>query len=152
METVDEIIIHCSATKEGQDFRANDIRSWHRQRGFADIGYHAVVCIDGKIERGRDYAMVGAHCTQQRKNYTSIGICYVGGLDAKKKPCDTRNEKQKEALYMLISALCRKYKIKRVRGHRDYAAKACPCFDAAAEYQCIADKYEALREIRSETK
>ena len=30
----DTIIIHCSATRAGQDFTAADIDRWHRQRGF----------------------------------------------------------------------------------------------------------------------
>ena len=37
----DTIIIHCSATRAGQDFTATDIDRWHRQRGFRSIGYHS---------------------------------------------------------------------------------------------------------------
>ena len=43
----DTIIIHCSATRAGQDFTAADIDRWHRQRGFRSIGYHFVVRIIG---------------------------------------------------------------------------------------------------------
>mgnify|MGYP002522570638 CR=1 FL=1 len=37
--TIKEIIVHCSATREGKDFTVNDIRKWHKKRGFNDIGY-----------------------------------------------------------------------------------------------------------------
>lgn len=32
------IIIHCSATREGQDIKASKIKKWHMQRGFEKIG------------------------------------------------------------------------------------------------------------------
>ena len=60
---------------------------------------------------------------------------YVGGLDADGKPKDTRNYSQKEALEDLIASLLIVFpSIKKISGHRDYAAKACPCFDAKKEY------------------
>ena len=38
MRKIDLIIIHCSATPEGKDFRTADIDRWHRQQGFKSIG------------------------------------------------------------------------------------------------------------------
>lgn len=75
------IIIHCSATREGQDIKAKTIKQWHKARGFSDIGYHYIIDLDGTIEKGRDESLVGAHCIG--KNAISIGICYVGGCDSK---------------------------------------------------------------------
>ena len=75
---IDEIIIHCSATPAGSNFNADDIDRWHKAQGFAKIGYHYVVCPTGTIDIGRPVLEVGAHCMEKRKNYTSIGICYVG--------------------------------------------------------------------------
>ena len=43
----DTIIIHCSATRAGQDITAADIDCWHRARGFWSIGYHYVIRLDG---------------------------------------------------------------------------------------------------------
>ena len=37
---IDEIIIHCSATKEGVDIKASTIDKWHRQNGWRCIGYN----------------------------------------------------------------------------------------------------------------
>ena len=134
MRPITEIIIHCSATEAGKDFKAADIRRWHMEgNGWKDIGYHYVIDIDGTIETGRPLDQAGAHCTNHNAN--TIGICYVGGLwNGKAK--DTRTLKQQAAMQQLIKALKLCFPtIKKVSGHRDYAKKACPCFDAGGVYQ-----------------
>lgn len=136
MRKIDEIIIHCSATAEGKDFNAADIDRWHKQRGFKKIGYHYVIKLDGTIEKGRGVEEVGAHCLNHNKN--SIGICYIGGLASDgKTPKDTRTTEQKKALWKLIVELLIKYPNATIHGHREFANKACPCFDVQKEYQCI---------------
>lgn len=141
MRRIDTIIIHCSATKRGADYGAADIEQWHRQRGFRSIGYHYVVRLDGTVEAGRPIEQTGAHC--KGWNATSIGICYIGGLDENGKPADTRTPEQKKALKALVGDLKRKYGIRQIIGHRDTSPdrdgdgmvepeeyiKACPCFD-----------------------
>ena len=131
MRKINEIIIHCSATKEGMDFNAKDIDRWHKQRGFKKIGYHYVIKLDGTVEKGRGLEEVGAHCTNHNRN--SIGICYVGGLDKAGKPKDTRTQAQKEALWNLLRILLCKYPTANVHGHNEFANKACPCFDVQKE-------------------
>lgn len=149
MRTIDKIIIHCTATREGQDVTVKIIDQWHKQRGFACIGYHYVIMPDGKVEKGRNETTVGAHCKGHNK--TSIGICYVGGLDANGHIKDTRTPAQKEALKRLIADICRRHSITEIRGHRDYSpdlnkngviephewTKACPCFDVKAEFSIL---------------
>lgn len=141
MRRIDSIIIHCSATQAGMDFSAEDIDRWHRARGMNGIGYHYVVRLDGSIEPGREVARMGAHCIGW--NEQSVGICYIGGLDAGGQPADTRTRVQKEALKRLIEELKQRYGIVAVMGHRDTSPdlngdgriepdefiKACPCFD-----------------------
>ena len=131
---INEIILHCSATKEGRDFCAADIRRWHLQRGFNDIGYHFVVKLDGTVERGRDINLTGAHCLHH--NRRSIGVCYVGGLDRAGRPADTRTPAQRLALPALVRRLRRHHPRATIHGHREFAAKACPCFNAA-EYASL---------------
>ena len=85
MTTIDAIIIHCSATKAGQDLRAKDIDRMHRARGFNQIGYNFVIDLDGTVESGRPLSIDGAHCNTKgfsglSYNKHSIGICYIGGL------------------------------------------------------------------------
>ena len=141
MRNIDSIIVHCSATKAGQDFTATDIDRWHRERGFNGIGYHYVVRLDGKLEKGRDVSLAGAHCKGWNKR--SIGICYIGGLDENGRPADTRTNAQKRVLYQIIMDLQWEYNILQVLGHRDTSpdlngdgviepyeyVKVCPCFD-----------------------
>ncbi|MDP2410343.1 MAG: N-acetylmuramoyl-L-alanine amidase [Pseudolabrys sp.] len=126
---INEIIVHCAATPEGKDFTVADIRSWHKQRGFSDVGYHYVVYRDGRIMLGRPVGQVGAHVAE--RNTGTIGVCYIGGLAADAKTAkDTRTPAQRGALLWLVKTLAKKHRgVKKISGHNQYAAKACPCFD-----------------------
>ena len=140
------IVVHCSATKENVDYNKDDIKKWHLQRGFKDVGYHFIIKIDGTIEIGRPLNIVGAHVTNN--NTGTIGICYIGGLDSKCKPKDTRTDEQKDSLLNLITLLKDNINIKEIKGHRDYSKdlngngkidkfeyiKDCPCFEVKDEY------------------
>ena len=133
---INEIIIHCTATPEGRDYTVDDIRRWHKARGFSDVGYHYVIYRNGHIMDGRDVDLVGAHCAGHNTN--SIGVCYVGGMDAaNKNPKDTRTLAQKATLLSLLMDLRKLYPRARIRSHRDFANKACPSFDATKEYSKI---------------
>lgn len=131
MRKITEIIIHCTATKEGRECTVAQIDRWHRQRGFLCIGYHYVIHLDGTVEQGRTEAMVGAHC--QGHNGRSIGVCYVGGLDRKGKAKDTRTPEQRMALRRLVRELQERYPNASLHGHREFARKSCPCFDVKTE-------------------
>jgi N-acetylmuramoyl-L-alanine amidase len=131
MRRIDEIIIHCTATKEGVDVDAKTIDKWHKQRGWKGIGYHYVIKLDGTVEKGRNDEEVGAHCTNH--NAHSIGIVYVGGLDNNGKPKDTRTDAQKESMWNLLRILLIKYPTANVHGHNEFSNKACPCFDVQKE-------------------
>ena len=136
MRKINEIIVHCAATPEGKNFKAADIDRWHRERKMKCIGYHYVVDLDGTVEPGRPESEIGAHCLGH--NQYSIGVCYVGGLAADgKTPKDTRTAAQKEALLALLKKIRAKYPKASIHGHRDFAAKACPSFDATTEYKNI---------------
>lgn len=136
MRKINEIIVHCAATPEGKNFKAADIDRWHRERKMKCIGYHYVVDLDGTVEPGRPESEIGAHCLGH--NQYSIGVCYVGGLAADgKTPKDTRTAAQKEALLALLNKLRAKYPNASIHGHRDFASKACPSFDATREYKNI---------------
>lgn len=137
MRNINLIIVHCSATPEERDVSVADIDRWHRERGFDGIGYHYVVYIDGSVHEGRPLNKVGAHC--KGHNAHSIGICYVGGVDLNGKPKDTRTLAQKDALVNLLMRLKRRFPKAVIRGHRDFAAKACPSFDATKEYAGISN-------------
>lgn len=147
MKTIDAIIIHCSATRAGQDLRAKDIDRMHRARGFNQIGYNYVVDLDGTVENGRALTINGAHCLGY--NDHSVGICYIGGLDENGQPADTRTDQQKAAIRELVATICKDYPIIEVLGHRDTSPdlndngiiepcewiKMCPCFEVRDEFE-----------------
>lgn len=134
--TINEIIVHCTATPEGKDYTVEDIRRWHKQQGWSDIGYHYVVYRNGHVEPGRNVEVAGAHCTGH--NSHSIGVVYVGGVSADGKTAkDTRTEQQKEALAKLLTELRVLYPEAKIYGHRNFANKACPSFDAKKAYHFI---------------
>lgn len=136
VRNIKEIIVHCSDTPDGKDFTVADIRKWHLARNFSDIGYHYVIYRDGSIHEGRDVNISGAHCTNH--NSISIGICYIGGRAAVgTTPKDTRTEAQKKTLVDLLKKLKKIYPNATIHGHKEFAAKACPSFDAKREYANI---------------
>ena len=134
--TITEIIVHCTATPEGKDFTVDDIRRWHKEQGWSDIGYHYVIYRDGSIHEGRDVRYSGAHCTGHNAN--SIGVVYVGGVGKNGKTTkDTRTKAQKKALLQVMRTLRAAYPSARIYGHRDFAKKDCPSFDAREEYKSV---------------
>ncbi len=126
MRKIDKIILHCTATPEGREVTVADVTAWHKERGFRTIGYHYLVYLDGTVVRGRREEEIGAHCLGQ--NAGSIGVCYVGGLDSRGNPKDTRTAAQRVALRNLVEGLQRRYPHATLHGHNEFAAKACPCF------------------------
>ena len=132
MRAINKIIIHCTATREGDDISVSTIRKWHLARGWSDIGYHYLITLNGTVEVGRPESKVGAHVSGHNKD--SIGIAYAGGMDkAYKNPKDTRTTEQKEALIWLIDELKKRYPGSTVHGHNEYSSKACPSFDVSKE-------------------
>ena len=127
MRKINKIILHCSATREGKPFTIDDIRRWHKERGWKDVGYHYVIHLDGSVHAGRAESVIGAHCKGYNRN--SIGICYIGGLTADGAfPKDTRTIAQKHSMKRLIEELQTRYPGATVHGHNEFAAKACPGF------------------------
>ncbi len=135
IRSVDFIVIHCSATREDQDISAEDIRGWHLQRGWIDIGYHKVIRRDGSIEDGRPLSRPGAHA--RGFNHVSWGICLVGGVESDGKTAESNFT---HAQWESLEAEVRRMKASdhkgaadaEVLGHRDLpnVNKACPSFDA----------------------
>ena len=137
MRNIDKLIIHCSATRECDDsVNASVIDRWHKARGWKGCGYHFIVLIDGTIETGRMIDKVGAHVKGMNKS--SIGICYIGGLEKDAKtPKDTRTPQQKESLLLLIKTLKKIYPEATLHGHNEFSNKACPSFDVQSQYKNI---------------
>lgn len=131
---VKDIIIHCAYTKPSMDIGVAEIRQWHLDRGWVDIGYQYVIRRNGRVEKGRDLdgdgnvdEETGAHTLGHNKD--SIGICLVGGMNAEGKPDSNFTFAQFVSLRNLVDNLMVVHNYPSLHGHRDYANKECPCFD-----------------------
>ncbi len=131
MREIEMLVVHCAATKPKMDVGAGEIRKWHRDRGWSDIGYHYVIRRNGWIEKGRDDAVPGAHVAGHNKR--TIGICLVGGIDEDGHPEPNFTEEQFKELRDLLNELLVKYDLVEdaIVGHRDFpgVGKACPSFN-----------------------
>lgn len=122
MRKIKRIVIHCSDSPDSIDFGARDIKDWHLERGWSDIGYHWVVRRSGIVEKGRDESIAGAHVAGHNKD--TIGICWVG----RDKPAP----KQLDGLLRLVARVGRAYGLGPldVYGHYELdGRKTCPNFD-----------------------
>ena len=126
------LTIHCAATPQGRDVKAASISEWDRAK-FGQVSYHYVVELDGKVVETLSPKYKGAHVGLN--NTGNIGVCYVGGVDKKLSPKDTRTPEQREALRGIVAKYRSQYPGLIVRGHRDWPGvkKACPCFDVATQ-------------------
>jgi N-acetylmuramoyl-L-alanine amidase len=131
-EAVKFIVVHCSASPPKAKVDASVIDRWHRERGFLMIGYHYVINRDGHTEYGRKADQPGAHA--EGFNNKSIGVCLVGGVDAKLQPENNFTNEQFVVLRGLIAGFKVTYPNAQVLGHRDLPGvkKACPSFDVRA--------------------
>lgn len=121
------IIHHASASK----CSAEDIHTWHLNRGWSGIGYHFVVRKDGTIERGRPIDRVGAHCTGQ--NVDSIGVCFEGDYEKETMP-DVQLQAGRE-LIAYIKGLYGQGLV--IAKHKSFMATDCPGKNFPFEALCM---------------
>lgn len=139
MRHIDEIIIHCTATRPdwwtgtSAEVKTNEVRNWHTSKGWSDIGYHYLIDRDGTVVTGRPLDRTGAHV--KGHNTGTVGISLFGGFggSAGDSFADNFTEDQERALLDLIAKLKADHpSITKISGHNQYAAKACPCFSVPA--------------------
>jgi len=129
---INYIVVHCSATIQGQYFDVFDINQWHKEapKYWSGCGYHYVLNLDGSISIGRDVDCEGAHV--KGHNSDSIGICLIGGLDKDRQPKENSFTKD-QMLFLrdLVEELKKLYPDAEVLGHRDFEGvkRACPCME-----------------------
>lgn len=79
------LVVHASATEDGDTFSWSAIRRFHMQdRGWRDIGYHfGTERVQGHYENimGRFWDDQGAHCPDGGMNAKGLGWCIVGNFD-----------------------------------------------------------------------
>lgn len=136
MRDINRVILHCTATKEGQDISLETIRGWHViGNEWHDVGYHYVILLNGEIALGRNVFTEGAHTSGENK--TSIGVAYVGGLDENGEPKDTMTLYQDIAFMRLFESLCVTFGNLGLHGHNEFSTKACPSFDVQEKYKFL---------------
>jgi N-acetylmuramoyl-L-alanine amidase len=139
-EDVKFIVVHCSATRPSSDIGKAEITRMHLERGFFEIGYHAVIRRDGRVEEGRAIDKPGAHAAGF--NQKSVALCMVGGVTENdiKVPENNFTPAQFASMRKVVAEWQRMFPHAKVLGHRDLPAdkpipKACPCFDVSAYFQ-----------------
>lgn len=110
------LIIHHSASK---DLTPEAIHKMHIDKGWTGIGYHFYIKKNGKIYRGRDENIIGAHAKGSNKD--TLGICLEGNFEE-----EEIDDIQKQALINLSTYLSLKYDISNILGHRDVYKTLCP--------------------------
>lgn len=138
MREINRIILHCSATREGQDVTTETIKNWHvLDRGWSDIGYHYVIRLDGCLEAGRPIVRPGAHC--KGMNEDSIGVCYIGGVELDgETPKDTMTPEQEDTFRELVQSLRVVWTNHlTLHGHNEFSDKACPSFKVNEKFADI---------------
>ena len=152
------LVLHCTATPEGRNVTAADIRRLHCTptskggRGWSKPGYTDIFHLDGTVERivdnNEDANVDPWEITNGAKGYNEISrhVVYAGGCDKNGKPKDTRTEAQRAAMARYVKDFHAKHPQVKIIGHRDLSPdkngngiiephewiKACPSFDVAA--------------------
>jgi N-acetylmuramoyl-L-alanine amidase len=150
LKDIRRIIIHCSESKFGN---SNIIDQWHKQNGWAGIGYHHVIlngvlesglaynpALDGTLQDGRSLATVGAHC--KGHNEDSIGICLIG--------VDAFTAAQMTRLTWLVGLYAARFNIppENILGHCELDPhKTCPNFDVAIVRDIISQSQKEVPHV-----
>ena len=142
MAKLKRLVLHCTATPEGREVSAADIRHWHCDpvgkggRGWKQVGYTDMIHLAGKVERlvknNEDANVDPWEVTNGAAGYnsTSRHVVYVGGVAKDgKTPKDTRTAAQLEAMEAYVKDFHRRFPDIPIVGHNQLAAKACPSFD-----------------------
>ena len=145
------LVVHSAATRPHMDIGVAEIRQWHQNIGYSDVGYHYVIRRDGRVEKGRDLKAIGSHV--KGYNAVSVGICMVGGLDMGSKPANNYTPEQFASLKRVLLDLKTLYPHAEILGHRDLSPdknkdgkitpdewlKSCPCFDVREWWRSVLD-------------
>lgn len=129
------IAIHCTASQPTATPEAI-LRYWRNHLGWKNPGYHLLIDAKGVVHRLFPFDKVANGV--RGFNHNSVHISYIGGITKAGRPIDNRTPAQKKAILDCIAEVKEWSTNKNliIQGHRDFPNqnKACPCFDAKAEY------------------
>lgn len=127
---VRDAILHCAAVPsdwhKGHTAQSavDEVRRWHRRKGWADIGYHYVIVPDGSYALGRDLERDGAHCSGHNAGTLGILLVERQRIERIGKFEQYFTVEQKATVKRLLA----RHQIVNVTGHNVYANKLCPGF------------------------
>ena len=112
-----------SQSKQAAADRLEKIRSLHRGKGWADIGYHYAIDPAGRIWACRPVTWQGAHV--KNRNPGNVGIVVLGNFEIQRL-----NAAQLASLKVHVAQVRTTFSVRNGRtfGHKDWpgAATACP--------------------------
>jgi len=137
MRSITGTIIHCTATRAGwwenktTAEKVAEIKRWHTNKGWSDIGYHFLIDRNGTLAAGRPIERDGAHV--RGHNRGTIGVSLFGGHGSNETDDFAENftAAQDAALRKFLADMQARFGTMPVTGHNEYAAKACPGFNVA---------------------
>lgn len=136
MRTINYLVIHCTATQPNA--KISSIQNyWKNELKWKNPGYHYIIESNGNVVSLLPIEQISNGVGGW--NSQIINISYVGGIDFKGNPKDTRTEAQKDSILKLLKDLKKRFPNAKIQGHRDFPKvnKACPSFDAKKEYANI---------------
>lgn len=156
MKKLEYLIIHCTATQEGRELTADDIRRMHcspppKGRGWKQVGYSDMIHLTGVttnlVPYNEDDIVQPREITNGALGLNGIArhVVYVGGVEKDgKTPKDTRTDQQiltlRNYVYHVISA----HPNIKILGHNQVENKACPCFSVPVWLRAIGVKEENI--------
>lgn len=140
MAKLELLIIHCTATPEGREVTADEIRQWHTApkptgRGWRRVGYADLVNLDGSLVTlhpfDTDDDIDPWEVTNGVRGYNGKArhVVYAGGLDENFDPKDTRTRAQELALSDYVRYMVLRHPHIKVGGHNQFSNKDCPSFN-----------------------
>lgn len=133
MRNIKYIAVHCTATAQTAKIEAIQ-NYWREHLGWQTPGYHFIIKADGALVILLPIEQVSNGV--KGFNSETINVCYIGGIDKKGNPKDTRTDAQKATLLSILKVLKKKFPKAIIQGHKDFpnVKKACPSFEAKEEY------------------
>lgn len=137
---VEYLVVHHSASDK--HVGREDIRTWHLERGWDDIGYHWLVNQQGQLTEGRAETIPGAHA--RGLNFRSLGICCIGHYEQ-----ECPSEEMIRALVEILTRLCFQYKLgaERIIGHSETANLAPEATRTQCPGQALAELLPTVRQL-----
>jgi N-acetylmuramoyl-L-alanine amidase len=136
MRKIEFLCVHCTATPQSTTVESIQ-RYWKENLKWKSPGYHKIIKANGEvITLAKDEQICNGVVGF---NSVSLHVSYIGGIDSRGNPVDNRTQGQRDALSQVLHAWRAKYPNAKIQGHRDFVwvSKACPSFDAKAEYAHI---------------